>query len=345
VTDSVVNGTGRWGTGRSLRARILLGASLWTLGFFFISGVAMMWMLGTHPRVPDTVHHIFAQTVVMGTVAVALMIVGFLQLRRGLASLASVRASLSDVHAGRARRMEGNYPSEVQPLVSDLNLLLDAHDANVARAQAKAGDLAHGLKTPLAVLAQEVDHLRAAGHGELADTITHELARMRRQIDYHLAHARAAASSAAASRTTVREVVDGLRRTMAKLFADKRLIMDVGVAETAAVRCQREDLEEMLGNLLENACKWARSRVSVGASASAEQIAITVDDDGPGIEPAMREAVLLRGVRADQAAPGTGLGLAIVRDLAGLYGGSLSLDASAAGGLRATLTLPRSNEL
>ena len=327
-------------TRRSLRARILIGASFWTLGFFFISGVAMMWMIGSHPRVPDTIHHIFAQSLAMGTLALVLMSIGFVTLRRGMTSLGDLRARVADVHAGRARRVDGNYPSEVQPLVSDLNLLLDAHEQNVSRAQAKAGDLAHGLKTPLAVLAQEADRARAAGQLELAATIAEEVARMRRQIDYHLAHARAVASSAVASRTTVRSSVDGLTRTMARLYADKGLTIDADVGESDVVRCQREDLDEMLGNLLDNACKWARARVNVRSSVQGDRVTLVVEDDGPGLEPLMREAVLHRGVRADQAAPGSGLGLAIVRELAGVYGGSVSLDASPHGGLRATLTLP-----
>jgi len=325
---------------RSLRARILLGASLWTLGFFFLSGVVMMWMIGSYPRVPDTIHHIFAQSMMMGAVAAVLMVVGFAQLRRGLTSMSDLRAKVADVHAGRAPRVVGTYPSEVQPLVTDLNALLDAHDANIARAQAKAGDLAHGLKTPLAVLAQEGDRARAAGHAEVAAAIAEEVARMRRQIDYHLAHARAAASSAAASRTMIRESTLGLQRTLARLHADRHLAIVVDVPEAHAVRCQREDLDEMLGNLLDNACKWSRSRVTIRSSMAADRAEIVIDDDGPGLEAAMREAVLRRGVRADQAAPGSGLGLAIVRDLAVVYGGSVALDASPEGGLRATLTLP-----
>ena len=331
-------------TRRSLRSRILLGASLWTLGFFFVSGVVMMWMIGRHPRVPETIHHLFAQTLTMGSVAIVLMVIGFLQVRRGLASLGDVRAKLADVHAGRARRMDGNFPSEVQPLVSDLNILLDAHDQNVARAQAKAGDLAHGLKTPLAVLAQEADRARASGHADLAVAIAEEVGRMRRQVDYHLAHARAVASSAAASRTLVRESVEGLRRTMERLYADKGLKLETAIEEPHAVRCQREDLDEMLGNLLDNACKWARSRVSVRSLADGDRVAIAIDDDGPGLEPAMRDAVLRRGVRADLAAPGSGLGLAIVTELAAVYSGTVALAASPEGGLHATLSLPRADK-
>ena len=210
-------------TRRSLRARVLIGAALWTVGFFLLSGALMMWLLYTgRPHVPDLVHHMFAQTAVMFVVAAVFVTAGFLQVRRGLTSLADLRAGLAAVHAGRQKRVVGDYPSEAQPLVADLNSLLDAHDENVARAQSKAGDLAHGLKTPLAVLAQEADRARAAGHADLADTVAHEVGRMRRQIDYHLAHARAAASSATPGvRTVAAEAVDGLRRTLERLYADR----------------------------------------------------------------------------------------------------------------------------
>jgi signal transduction histidine kinase len=327
---------------RSLRVRILVGAVLWSLGFFLLSGAVMMWLLYSgRPHVPDLVHHVFAQTAVMGSIAALLVTAGFMQLRRGLRSLSDLRAGLADVHAGRQRRVTGHYPSEAQPLVTDLNALLDAHEQNVARAQAKAGDLAHGLKTPLAVLAQEADRARAAGHADLAGAIAHEVGRMRRQIDYHLAHARAAASGATPGvRTSAADAIAGLRRTLERLHAERGLTFTIDVDAGLATKTQQEDFEEMLGNLLDNACKWARSRVALTATRAADQVVFTVEDDGPGLDPAMREAVLRRGVRADQAAPGTGLGLAIVRDVAALYGGSIALTSSPLGGLRATLTLP-----
>jgi signal transduction histidine kinase len=169
---------------------------------------------------------------------------------------------------------------------------------------------------------------------------------MRRQIEYHLAHARAAASAATPSaRSSVAESADSLARTLRRLYASRGLTIDTAVAPDHTVRCQRQDLDEMLGNLLDNACKWARARVIVGAQASNEQIVVTVDDDGPGIEPAMREAVLQRGVRADEASPGSGFGLAIVRELAEVYGGSVSLSASPSGGLRAALQVPSAPRL
>jgi signal transduction histidine kinase len=245
------------------------------------------------------------------------------------------------VHAGRDVRVTGEYPSEVQPLVDDLNALLERREQMVRRAIAKAGDLAHGLKTPLAVMSHEAERAQAEGHGAIAETIGEQIERMRRQIDYHLAHARAAASSAApGTRSAVLESAEGLARTLQRLHAPRGLALNVKIPNEHHVRVQREDLDEMLGNLLDNACKWAKSRVTVSSSAHQNAITITVDDDGPGLAPGMREAVLQRGVRADEAAPGSGFGLAIVRDLAEIYGGSISLDRSSDGGVRASLVLP-----
>jgi signal transduction histidine kinase len=211
----------------------------------------------------------------------------------------------------------------------------------VGRALRKAGDLAHGLKTPLAVLSHEAARTEAAGHHELATTMGQQIERMRRQIEYHLAHARAAASRATpGAHCEVRASAEALARTLRRLHADRGLTIEVKVAPEQSVRLQREDLDEMLGNLLDNACKWSRSRVVVSSAAADGGVDITVDDDGPGLAEAMRDAVLQRGVRADEAAPGSGLGLAIVSDLADVYGGSIALETSPIGGLRARLRLP-----
>jgi signal transduction histidine kinase len=283
------------------------------------------------------------------------MLLGFWQVKKGLSSLDELRAQLSAVREGRAQQIAGRYPAEVGPLVTDLNALLEYRDVAVRRAVAKAGDLAHGLKTPLAVLAQEAARAQTAGQRELAASIEQQVDRMRRQVDYHLAQARAAASGATpGARCAVIASAEPLARTLLRLHADRPstrsgpagpadargLTIDVNVAADHVFRGQREDLDEMLGNLLDNACKWARARVAIESSAHDSIVTITVDDDGPGLDASMREAVLQRGVRADEAAPGSGLGLAIVRDLAEVYGGSIALDTSPLGGLRARLHLP-----
>jgi signal transduction histidine kinase len=272
---------------------------------------------------------------------VVCMVAGLLQVRRGLIPLHRLRERLAAVHAGRVSRVDGNYPSEVQPLVDDLNALLDHREETVSRALAKAGDLAHGLKTPLAVLAREAERAKTAGHGELAAAIGEQVERMRRQMDYHLAHARAAASGGApGAQCDVLASAEGLTRTLQRLHAERGLTIDVYVPHGQAVRAERVDVDEMIGNLLDNACKWAKGRVSISASQRDSTVVILVDDDGPGLAATLREAVLQRGVRADEAAPGSGFGLAIVRDLAELYGGTISLEGSPLGGLRARLQLP-----
>src|SRR5262249_37673145 len=155
----------------------------------------------------------------------------------------------------------------------------------------------------------DAERVAALGHADLATSIEEQIERMRRQIEYHLAHARAAASAATASaRSPVADSAESLARALRRLYATRGLTIDAAVPADCVVRCQREDLDELLGNLLDNACKWARTRVIVSAHASGAEIVITVDDDGPGIDPALREAVLQRGVRADQAAPGSGFG-------------------------------------
>jgi signal transduction histidine kinase len=164
---------------------------------------------------------------------------------------------------------------------------------------------------------------------------------MRRQVDYHLAQARAAASGAAlGARCSVADSAEALSRTLLRLHAGRGLTLEVDAPGEHTVPVERPDLDEMLGNLLDNACKWAKARVRLESAEIGGDVVITVDDDGPGLAPAMRETVLQRGVRADEAAPGSGLGLAIVGDLAELYGGSVSLGDSPLGGLRASLRLP-----
>jgi signal transduction histidine kinase len=276
-------------------------------------------------------------------VAFIFIIVGVAQMRRGLSPFDALRGRLAAVRDGRERRLEGRYPSEVQPLVNDLNALLDHRDEAVRRALGKAGDLAHGLKTPVAVLMHEADRADAAGQHDVANEMRSQLDRMRRQIDYHLAHARAAASAAPlGARSSVAESAAALARTLLRLHADRGLSIDVNAPADHAVRVQREDLDEMLGNLLDNACKWAKSRVGITSQSDGPDILINIDDDGAGLDPTMRNAVLQRGVRADEASPGSGFGLTIVRDLAELYGGSIALERADAGGVRAALRLPKS---
>jgi signal transduction histidine kinase len=263
----------------------------------------------------------------MGLLAILSMVGGAAVVRAALAPLTDIRKNLLAVRNGSELRVEGAYPAEVQPLVDDLNALLAHLQEVVVRAGAKAGDLAHGLKTPLAVLSNEADRLATAGDAQLAQVLAEQIGIMRRYVEYHLAHARAAASGPAVhARCTVSESVDGLVRTMHQLHADRGLAIGSQVDPAHLFKGRREDLDEMLGNL--------------SSSVAADRLTVTIDDDGPGLDEKARQLVLGRGVRKDTGVPGSGLGLSIVRDLAELYGGSIVLDRSPAGGLRARLDLP-----
>ena len=325
----------------ALRRRLLVGSVFWTVGLFALVGVVITQLQFRHPHAPIVFHAMFSNVWLVSVIGVLMLVAGLWSVRRGVSAITQLRSRLGEVHAGREKRLAGEYPIEVQPLVADLNALLDSHDANVRRAQVKAGDLAHGLKTPLAVLAHEAERARVAGQPDLAAAIADQVERMRRQIDYHLAHARAAASSTVGgARTSLAEAAAGLKRALDRLHAERAVEITLEIGAEHTVRANQQDVEEMLGNLLDNACKWARARVHVHASTAGSNVRIVVDDDGPGLAAAMREAVIQRGVRADQALPGSGLGLAIVRDVAGVYGGTIALTDSPQGGLRATLDLP-----
>jgi signal transduction histidine kinase len=320
----------------SLLGRLTIGAVLWTAGLVLVVNHISLTIVQSH-RINGPSLHLSA----MFLLGVGSLIFGLWQVQRGVRSLGRLRDDLNAVRGGTARRVGGSYPIEVQPVVDDLNALLDHQDRAVSRAVAKAGDLAHGMKTPLAIIAQEADRAAAAGQHELAQAVRQQVDRMRRQMDYHLAHARAAASGATpGTRASVAESADGLARTLRRLYAERGIAIDVAVAPDHAVRAGREDLDEMLGNLLDNACKWTRTRIAVSSAAANGHVTITVDDDGPGVAAEMRDQVLRRGVRADEGSPGSGFGLAIVRDLAELYGGSIALSVAPSGGLRATLNLP-----
>ena len=325
---------------RSLRGRVLLASVLWTGGLLFLVSFALVYVMEHHPRTRLHVHA-FLQAPATVLAAIACLIAGLIHARRGLASVDRLRAQLAGLHAGQGRRMDGAFPAEVQPLVDDLNALLDHRERAIDRAIAKAGDLAHGLKTPLAVLGHEASAARQAGQAQIADAIDQQVTRMRRHVDYHLAHARAAASGqTSGARASVKDSIDGLIRALDRVYAERALTITPSIPAGCEVRIRREDLDEMLGNLLDNACKWARTHVTVCARMDADAVVICVDDDGEGLPEAMREEVLRRGVRADEAAPGSGLGLAIVRDLAELYGASISLSESPLGGLRAEVRCP-----
>ncbi|MBL8359211.1 MAG: sensor histidine kinase [Rubrivivax sp.] len=270
---------------------------------------------------------------------VLLALAALAQVAVGLAPLRTMQQGLQRVRAGRDQRLAGRFPAEVQPLVDEFNGVLERHAQSVERARAQAGNLAHALKTPLAILGQAA---RGAGPGALPTLVDEQVQVAERQLQWHLARARAAATQRMpGQRTLVLPVATDLLRTMDRLHADRHL--DLGADDVPAALAfagEAQDLQEMLGNLLDNACRSARTRVCVRATRVGPLLHIAVEDDGPGIAPDQRAAVLQRGVRLDESRAGSGLGLAIVLDLARQYGGDLALDATASGGLCARLTLP-----
>jgi signal transduction histidine kinase len=261
-----------------------------------------------------------------------------LGLRYALRPLDRIQSDITEIREGRQAALTGEYPAEVQPLSEELNKLLDHNREVVSRARTHVGNLAHALKTPLAVLRNE-----ANGETQLDDVVRRQSEAMRSNVDHYLRRAQAAARAEALGvRTQVSEAVQGIARVMNKLFAADGKSVTVDIPIDIYVRTEQQDLEEILGNLLDNACKWARQTVTVTAQHDDDgMVVILIDDDGPGLTPEEREQAIKRGVRLDETAPGTGLGLSIVADIAGMNGGSLELDESPAGGLRTRVRLRR----
>ena len=259
------------------------------------------------------------------------------QVRIGLLPLRRVSESLARIRDGKARRLDGKFPTEIAPLAGELNSLIQHSEEVVGRARTHVSNLAHFLKTPLSVLAAEAD----AEPGPLADSVKRQVASMRRQVDHYLSRARAAGSlDVLGNRTQVSAVMKDLARVIARIHATAGITINATCHDDIYFRGERQDLEEMMGNLIDNACKWARGEVRVGCEKTAGRLVLTVEDDGPGLSVEQRAQVGERGERLDESVPGSGLGLAIVRDISKLYGGFFVLDASSLGGVLARLELP-----
>jgi signal transduction histidine kinase len=275
----------------------------------------------------------------LGGLGVLLALAALAQVAVGLAPLKTMQQGLQRVREGRQQRLQGRFPEELQPLIDEFNGVLDRNTEVVERARAQAGNLAHALKTPLAILRQAARKIEPS---EFSELVGEQVQVAERQMHWHLARARAAATQGVpGQRTALEPVLASLLRAMDNLHAERHL--DLGADDVApglAFAGEEQDLQEMLGNLLDNACRSARSAVSVKASRDGRSLRIHVDDDGPGIAPEQRAVVLQRGVRLDESRDGSGLGLAIVVDLARLYGGDVTLDRADAGGLSVRLSLP-----
>lgn len=273
----------------------------------------------------------------LASLGLGLIAAVLIQVRFGLIPLRRMQVALVAIRAGRAEKLEGDFPKEVQPLADELNALL-SHNADVVeRARTHVGNLAHALKTPLAVLGNEA----ARAEGPLAATVARQTVVMRRQVDHYLSRARTAARAGVlGARTLILPVVEDLQRTLERIHVERGIKIEIAGPAEVAFRGERQDLEEMLGNLMDNGCKWAKSRVAIKIERHGDRAVIEVEDDGPGLSPEERSQLFQRGHRLDEAVPGSGLGLAIVRDIAELYGGNVSLDKAARGGLRVALALP-----
>jgi signal transduction histidine kinase len=265
-----------------------------------------------------------------------LIILAGLQAIYGLWPLRRVRKALAAIRSGESSRIEERFPREIQPLTEELNALLAHNETQAEEARRHAGNLAHALKTPLTV----VTNAATAGAPDLADTVCREVTTMRRQVDHHLARARAIGRrSSGHARAEVWPAVEAVERAVSRLY--ENVTVDLAGDKAAAVRVERQDLDEMTGNLIENAAKYGGGRVFVTVRTTPECVEIEVEDDGAGIPEAVRASIFERGARLDSSKPGTGLGLAIVRDVAEIYGGSIALEESEdLGGLLARLKLP-----
>lgn len=261
----------------------------------------------------------------------------FIQVRIGLLPLRKVSESLARIRDGSSRRLEGEFPSEIAPLAGELNSLIEHSAEVVGRARTHVSNLAHYLKTPLTILSSEA----SAQPGPLADAVQRQVGAMRRQVDHYLTRARAAgAVDVLGNRTRVEPTLADIVRVLSRIHAERNIEIDLTCDANLFFRGERQDLEEMTGNLIDNASKWAKRSVGVAATRTNARLQIVVDDDGPGLPPEDRARVFERGERLDESVPGTGLGLAIVRDIAKLYGGTLELNESPLGGLQTRLTLP-----
>lgn len=279
----------------------------------------------------------------MAALSFGIVIALFIQVRYGLRPLERVRRSLASIRSGRSTKLEGEFPTEIQPLAEEINSLLEGNREVLVRARTHVGNLAHALKTPLSVLTNEA----RTNDGPFGETVNRLTNTMREQIDHHLARARMAASANVLGvRAPIAPVLARLVRALSRIYDERGIeITLVTCPEALGFRGEEQDLEEMAGNLLDNACKWATSAVEVTVEDALPRkgrryFKLSVEDDGPGLPAEKRAAALKRGGRLDETKPGSGLGLSIVTEIAELYNGELVLEDAALGGLRTTLYLP-----
>lgn len=289
-----------------------------------------------------TRHFASMLSLALGMLFVLLGLAAWAQVSIGLRPLRELQTALKAVRQGQATRLPGSFPHEVQPLVDDFNQVLEVNENMLQRARTQAGNLAHALKTPLAVLENETERAARQSESVSVSLLREQLDDLRRHVNWHLMRARAAAGKGVrAHNTDVAAVLAGLLRVLERVFVDKSINYHVSVAKSLpGFAGEVQDLQEIFGNLLENACKWTRSRIEISAEAQAQMLRICIADDGPGIDPAHLESVTERGVRLDESTPGSGLGLAIVQELVSLYEGRFEIENGINGGLRVSVWLP-----
>jgi signal transduction histidine kinase len=279
------------------------------------------------------------------TAALLVIAAGFLiaavilQVRVGLKPLFDLQREVMQVRKGRAERVAGRYPAELEPLAQELNALVAHNQEVVDRQRTHVGNLAHALKTPLSVMLAEASH----APGPLAELVARQAETMRTQVDHHLRRARTAArAQGSRDRTQVAPALEELARTLERIFEEKRVMIDWTAEDDLAFQGERQDLLEIAGNVMENACKWCRRGVWASAELlSDERFRLVLEDDGPGLPSNRRSEVLKRGARLDESAPGSGLGLSIVDELVRAYAGKIELGQSDHGGLKVSIELPR----
>ena len=283
-------------------------------------------------------------TTALALVGLGLLGVTLFQVRFGLLPLRRIERALASIRSGEAERLEGQLPAEIEPLQTELNALIESNQDIIDRARTQVGNLAHALKTPLAVITNEA----RGDQTTLGSKVGEQAQLMRDQISHYLDRARMAARVGVIGRVTpIEPTAQSLVRAVERIHGEKGIALTLAIQPGAKFQGEKQDLEEMLGNLLDNACKWGKSRVyltatieTVPASSQRKQIRISVEDDGPGLSAEQRAKIGKRGLRLDETKPGSGLGLSIVSDLAASYRGRLTLDASEHGGLKAVLNLP-----
>lgn len=282
--------------------------------------------------------------VAFGVLGGGLLLAIFFQVRFGLRPLRVIGERLAAIRSGDAEKLEGAFPEEIRPLQQELNQLIRSNQEIIERSRTHVGNLAHALKTPLSVITNEA----RSRHDDFGKKVAEQAEIMRQQVTHYLDRARMAAHSGVVGRATqLRPVIRGMCNTLSKIYGHRDVEISLECPEEVRFLGEKQDLQEMVGNLMENACKWAGSKVKVTVERSGEPdcktqptLVVLVDDDGPGLPADLRSTVVKRGRRIDNNKPGSGLGLSIVADLSDMYKGHLSLGESPLGGLRARLELP-----